>query len=216
MSKGHDAVAIVCSADAGYVLPLTVMLVSVRTHLPARRHLDVHIIDDGIPELEKARLRRSLDVSTVTISWHKPDRSRLVGVPLWGRMPLCTYNKLLVPDVLPEDVHTALWLDCDTLVLGDISPLWDAGTGGHAVLAVQDSLVPLVSSDMGVARYRELGLRADAKYFNCGVVLMNVQRCRPTKRQRPRARLRENVLTRRVVLGAGRNQCRPVRSLGIS
>jgi lipopolysaccharide biosynthesis glycosyltransferase len=178
MGKGHDAVAIVCSADAGYLLPLTVMLVSVRAHLPAHRHLDIHIIDEGIREPEKARLARSLDVETVTISWHTPDRSRLVGVPLWGRMPLCTYNKLLVPDVLPEEVHTALWLDCDTLVLGDISALWDGGTGGYAVLAVQDSLVPLVSSDMGVARYRELGLRADAKYFNCGVLLMNVQRWR--------------------------------------
>jgi lipopolysaccharide biosynthesis glycosyltransferase len=178
MGKGHDAVAIVCSADAGYLLPLTVMLVSVRAHLPAHRHLDIHIIDEGIPEPEKARLARSLDVETVTIAWHTPDRSRLVGVPLWGRMPLCTYNKLLVPDVLPEEVHTALWLDSDTLVLGDISALWDRGTGGYAVLAVQDSLVPLVSSDMGVARYREVGLRADAKYFNCGVLLMNLERWR--------------------------------------
>ena len=131
VSKGHDAVVIVCSADAGYVLPLTVMLASVRAHLPARRHLDIHIIDEDIPEPEKAHLRRSLDLDAVTISWHTADRSRLVGVPLWGRLPVCVYNKLLVPDVLPEEVHTALWLDSDTLVLGDISPLWDEGTGQH-------------------------------------------------------------------------------------
>ena len=178
MSKGHDAVVIVCSADAGYVLPLTVMLASVRAHLPARRHLDIHIIDEDIPEPEKAHLRRSLDLDAVTISWHTADRSRLVGVPLWGRLPVCVYNKLLVPDVLPEEVHTALWLDSDTLVLGDISPLWDEGTADSTVRAVQDSVVPLVSSDMGVARYRELGLRPDAKYFNCGVMLMNVRRWR--------------------------------------
>ena len=178
MSKGHDAVVVVCSADAGYVLPLTVMLASVRAHLPARRHLDIHIIDENIPEPEKAHLRRSLDLDAVTISWHTADRSRLVGVPLWGRLPLCVYNKLLVPDVLPEEVHTALWLDSDTLVLGDISPLWDEGSADGTVHAVQDSLVPLVSSDMGVARYRELGLRPDAKYFNCGVMLINVRRWR--------------------------------------
>jgi lipopolysaccharide biosynthesis glycosyltransferase len=179
MSKGRGAaITIVCSADAGYVLPLTVMLVSVRTHLPEHRHLDVHIIHDGIPNSERTYLRRSLDVEAVTISWHIADRSRLVGVPLWGRLPVCVYDKLLVPDVLPEEVHTALWLDADTLVLGDISPLWDEGTGGNVVRAVEDSVVPLVSSDMGVARYRELGLRADAKYFNCGVMLMNVHRWR--------------------------------------
>ena len=178
MSKGHEPVVIVCSADAGYVLPLTVMLTSARSHLPARRYLDIHVIDENIPEPEKAHLRRSLDLDAVTISWHTADRSRLVGVPLWGRLPISVYNKLLVPDVLPEEIHTALWLDSDTLVLGDISPLWDEGILDSTVRAVQDSVVPLVSSDLGVARYRELGLRPNAKYFNCGVMLMNVRRWR--------------------------------------
>jgi lipopolysaccharide biosynthesis glycosyltransferase len=174
----RDAITIVCSADAAYVLPLTVMLVSLRTHLPAHRHVDVHIIDDRIPEAQKASVQRSLADKHVTLSWHTPDRSRLVGVPLWGRLPVCVYDKLLAPDILPEGVHTALWLDSDTLVVGDVSPLWDAGTGDDIARAVQDPLVPLVSSDMGVARYRELRLRADAKYFNCGVMLINVARWR--------------------------------------
>ena len=178
VGEGRDPVVIVCSASAGYVLPLTVMLASVRAHLSARRHLDIHIIDEDIPEIDKTNLRRSLDLDAVTISWHAADRSQLVGVPLWGRLPLCVYNKLLVPDVLPDEVHTALWLDSDTLALGDISPLWDEGTGDNTVGAVQDSVIPLVSSDMGVARYRELGLRPDAKYFNTGVMLMNVRRWR--------------------------------------
>jgi len=154
------------------------MLTSVRAHLPARRHLNIHVIYENIPEPEKARLRRSLDLDSVTISWHTADRSRLVGVPLWGRLPISVYNKLLVPDVLPEEIHTALWLDSDTLVLGDISPLWDEGILDSTVRAVQDSVVPLVSSDLGVARYREFGLRPNAKYFNCGVMLMNVRRWR--------------------------------------
>jgi lipopolysaccharide biosynthesis glycosyltransferase len=154
------------------------MLTSVRAHLPARRHLNIHIIYENIPEPEKARLRRSLDLDSVTISWHTADRSRLVGVPLWGRLPISVYNKLLVPDVLPEEIHTALWLDSDTLVLGDISPLWDEGILDSTVRAVQDSVVPLVSSDLGVARYREFGLRPNAKYFNCGVMLMNLRRWR--------------------------------------
>jgi lipopolysaccharide biosynthesis glycosyltransferase len=178
VSKRHDPVVIVCSADASYVLPLTVMLVSVRVHLPAHRHLDIHIIDEHLPESKKAHIERSLDIDRVTISWHTADRLRLVGLPLWGRAPVCIYNKLLVPDVLSEEVHTALWLDSDTLVLGDVSSLWDHGTANSIARAVQDPRVPLVSSDMGVARYRELGLRPDAKYFNCGVMVMNVRQWR--------------------------------------
>ena len=216
MSKGHDAVVIVCSADAGYVLPLTVMLTSARAHLPARRHLDIHIIDEDIPEPEKARVRSSLDHDAVTISWHTADRSRFVDVPLWGRLPISVYNKLLVPDVLPEEVHTALWLNSDTLVLGDISPLWDEGTADSTVRAVQDPVVPLVSSDLGVARYREFGLRPDAKYFNCGVMLINVRRWRE-QGVSDRALAYLKTYARDVAfLGAGRDQCGPLGPMGRS
>jgi lipopolysaccharide biosynthesis glycosyltransferase len=152
-----------------------VTLVSVLAHLDARRHLTIHVIDGDIPESERTQLARSLGFESVTLSWHLPDRSRFVGVPLWGRMPISVYDKLLVPDLLPREVDQALWLDSDTLVLGDIALLWDQGAGCHPVLAAQDSLVPLVSSSFGVARYRELGLRADAKYFNAGVMLMELE-----------------------------------------
>src|SRR5207244_1433075 len=58
------------------------------------------------------------------------------------------------------------------------APLWDRGTGDHAVLAVQDSIAPYVSSRFGVARYRELGLPPKAKYFNAGVLVLNLDRWR--------------------------------------
>jgi lipopolysaccharide biosynthesis glycosyltransferase len=166
------------TVEARYVLPLTVMLASVRAHLPARRHLDIHILDENIPESGKAHLRHSLDLGAITNSWHTADRSRLVGVLLWGRLPLCVYNKLLAPDVLPEEVHTALWLDFRHAgAWRPVSTLgW--GTANGTACAVQDSLVPLVSLDIGVPPYRELVLRADAKYFNCGVMLMKMRRWR--------------------------------------
>lgn len=77
------------------------------------------------------------------------------------------------PSCFPN-MEQALWLDGDTLSLADIGPLWDRGAGRHPVLAVQDPLVPFVSSCFGVAGYRKLGLRGSAKYFNAGVMLMNL------------------------------------------
>ena len=214
MSKGHDAVVIVCSAD-GYVLPLTVMLTSARAHLPARRHLDIHIIDEDIPEPEKARVRSSLDHDAVTISWHTADRSRFCRRPSLGSTE-SVYNKLLVPDVLPEEVHTALWLDSDTLVLGDISPLWDEGTADSMVRAVQDLVVPLVSSDLGVARYREFGLRPDAKYFNCGVMLIDVRRWREQGVSDRALAYLKTYAHDVAFLEQGRDQCGPLGPMGRS
>jgi lipopolysaccharide biosynthesis glycosyltransferase len=152
--------------------------VSVLAHLEPDRRINIHVIDGGISEADKCLVARSLGTRSVYLSWHIPDRSRFVGVPLWGRMPISAYDKLLVPDLLPPSTNQVLWLDSDTLVLGDIAPLWDRGAGRHAVLAVQDPLVPLVSSSFGVAHYRELKLQSSAKYFNAGVMLMNLRRWR--------------------------------------
>src|SRR5207244_934035 len=155
-----------------------VTLVSLRAQLDQSRQFVVHIIDGGVPQAEKDVLVRSLGARAVTVSWYPADRRSLVGVPLWGRLPIAVYDKLLIVDLLPSQIHQAIWLDCDTLVLDDVAPLWDCGTGDHAVLAVQDSIAPYVSSRFGVARYRELGLAPEAKYFNAGVLVLNLDRWR--------------------------------------
>ena len=192
MNHRRNPVVIVCSADGPYARPLAVTLVSLVAHLDRGRPLEIHVIDRRIPEADKDLLVRSLGRGAVKVLWHHPDRQSLVGVPLWGRMPISVYDKLLIADLLPPDIDQALWLDSDTLVLDDVAPLWDRGTGDHPVLAVQDSIVPLVSSRLGVARYRELGLRPDAKYFNAGVMVMNVGRWR---RQRVTERALEYLKT---------------------
>lgn len=174
MSRDRHTIVVVCSADRHYLQPLAVTLVSALSHIEPGRDVHLHVIDGTIPDPEKGLFIRSVSDKAVSVFWHCADRSRFLGVPLWGRLPISVYDKLLVPDLLPRDVDQALWLDGDTLVLGDVAPLWDRGTDLHPLLAVQDPSVPLVSSRFGVSRYRELGLPDSAKYFNAGVMLMNL------------------------------------------
>jgi lipopolysaccharide biosynthesis glycosyltransferase len=174
MDAPRNPIVVVCSTDRSYLRPLAVTLVSLFAHLDRTRQLVVHVIGRQISSADKELLARSLGDGPVSVCWHSPDRLRLVGVPLWGRMPISVYDKLLVADLALPEVDQALWLDSDTLVMADVAPVWDRGPGHHPLLAVQDSLVPLVSSRFGVARYRDLGLRPDAKYFNSGVMLMNL------------------------------------------
>ena len=93
-------------------------------------------------------------------------------------MPITTYDKLVIARLLPPAVRKAIWLDGDVLVLGDLAELWDADMSDHHALAVQDAIVPLVSSRFGVAGYRELGIPPEAKYFNAGVMVINTTRWR--------------------------------------
>lgn len=172
-----EPMVVVCAANGAYALPLAVMLRSVVTHLAPERRLVIYVIDDGISADDKRRVVASLSDRAV-LHWLEPQRTGYSSLPLWGRMTLTTYDKLLAPALLPASVEKAIWLDCDLLALSDVTPLWDADLAGHHVLAAQDALVPYVSSRFGVAGWRELGLPADAKYFNAGVLVMDCARWR--------------------------------------
>ena len=43
----------------------------------------------------------------------------------------------MMPHLSP-DMHKALYLDCDIIVLGSIRPLWDTDISDYALAAVED------------------------------------------------------------------------------
>jgi len=173
-----DPLMIVCGADTRYVRPLGVMLRSVVANLSSNRKATVYILDAGIEPKHKAEVTATWDPELVTAHWIPTEDGAFDGVPLWGRMPVTTYYKLRIADMLPPAVRRAIWLDCDLVVVSDLARLWDTDCGDHHVMAVQDSIVPLVSSPFGVTHYTQLGIPATAKYFNAGVMVVNVDKWR--------------------------------------
>jgi lipopolysaccharide biosynthesis glycosyltransferase len=170
----HQPLVIACGADDQYVQPLAVMLESALTNLSSDRGVDLYIIDGGIEPSHKRDLVSSWNRNSVSLHWLSPRESSFSGLPLWGRMPIATYYKLLIPEMLPATVHKAIWLDCDLVVTADLAWLWDNDLGGRHALAVQDPAVPFVSSRNGVADHEQLGIAREAKYFNAGVMLVDL------------------------------------------
>ena len=167
-------VVVACGADDQYVQPLAVMLQSVFTNLSSERSVALYIIDGGIGPAHKRSLVQSWDRQSVSVHWLSPQESSFSGLPLWGRMPVATYFKLLIPEMLPASLHKAIWLDSDLVVTADLAWLWDSDLAGQHALAVQDPGVPLVSSRNGVADHKQLGIASEAKYFNAGVMLVDL------------------------------------------
>jgi lipopolysaccharide biosynthesis glycosyltransferase len=171
-------VVIACASDAAYVMPLAAMLRSVVDNLSARRTAAIHILYSRIPPARQEEVERSLPAGRCVVHWIPADDSMFSGLPLWGRMPVSTYFKLSIADLLPADADRVVWLDCDLLVLDDIGALWEQELDGRHLGAVQDAIVPRVSSRFGVANYARLGMNADAMYFNAGVMLVDLAQWR--------------------------------------
>jgi lipopolysaccharide biosynthesis glycosyltransferase len=170
----QNPVVIACATDDRYVQPLAVMLQSVLTNLSVSRTIDVYVIDGGIEPGNKRDLVKLWDPDRGTVNWLPAKASQFSGLPLWGRMPVATYYKLLITELLPPALSKTIWLDCDLVVTGDLAELWDMDLAGRHALAVQDPGVPFVSSRDGVACHQQLGLAKHAKYFNAGVMVVNL------------------------------------------
>lgn len=112
------------------------------------------------------------------INWLEVQVGGLADIKIVHRyMSPLIYVRLLIPDLLPVDVEKVLYLDSDIVVNDDIGELWDIDLSQKTLFAVRDRIA-FVSAPGGLANYRELGIAPDAKYFNSGVLLMNLKRWR--------------------------------------
>ena len=172
-SSKSTTIHVACAADAHYVMPMATMLRSLFANVGSTCTIHVHALDGGIDDRDKAKISESCG-GRGSIHWLPAGDTRFPGAPLWGRMSVSTYYKLLIAERLPAELAKVIWLDCDMLVLGDIARLWDTDLAGRHALAAQDAVVPLVSSRSGVAAWQEIGLPDRAPYFNAGVMMIDL------------------------------------------
>ena len=165
---------VVCAADNNYAMQLTVVARSAIEHLERDRNLRLFIIDGGITEQNKAKIARSLDSNRCTLTWLKVDPESQIKGPTLRHVTAAAYLRLSIPELLPDSIQKAIYLDSDLIVHADLGKLWDMPLEDHSLLAVQDFKIPYVSSPNGLSNYQEIGLSPDCQYFNSGVLVFNL------------------------------------------
>jgi lipopolysaccharide biosynthesis glycosyltransferase len=178
-------VTVACAANEGYVIPMTVMLTSIVCNLNPDRDMDIYIIESDIQSGQREKIETSIlqnkKNQRVDIHWLKLDKSLIDDLPVAGHVGHITsetYARLLAPDLLPATCHRLVWLDCDVVVLADISALHDVDDDGQTVAAVSNVVHPYVSSPLYgstvVFNHAELGIPATNRYFQAGVMVVNL------------------------------------------
>jgi lipopolysaccharide biosynthesis glycosyltransferase len=91
------------------------------------------------------------------------------------RFPVSVYLRFLIPFCLPVECEKVIYLDSDLLVLENLSELWDMDVSNVPVAALHES-----NTHSAHAFGRILGMESsmDTKYFNTGVLVMNLTRWR--------------------------------------
>ena len=175
-------IRIVLATDRNYVMPLAVAIASAAFSCDRCRTLVFSVIASNVDTASRAKVERSLariGFPRARIEWIEAPEQRLAGLKLAHQYTTSlTYARLLIAELLPSFVDKALYLDCDTVVNEDIAELFDMDLQGRSLLAARDYSTTTVSGRTGIRNYRELGIPANAHYFNAGVLVIDVAKWR--------------------------------------
>lgn len=149
--------------DENFVIPALVCLVSVFENNGGDVH--AYVLTDGVSERSREKFRCLSETYGQRIEVMTIDRSRFDGLTVNERFPVSMYYRFMLPDFLPNE-DKVLYLDCDIIVRHSLTPLYDIDLTDKALAAVVgESCDDIVFENI---------LQIHHKYFNSGVLLMNL------------------------------------------
>lgn len=160
---------ITCSTDVNYLQHCIAMLCSVLEN-NKKHNITIHLLHHLLPQYCQCFLYEMCCRYRQKIIFYDVDESSLSRVHFKHQdLSIATYYRLLLPSLLDNSIDKILYLDCDVIVLQDISELFKIDISNYGVAAVKDS-APISN------KHRLLiGLELDDKYFCAGVLLINMK-----------------------------------------
>lgn len=162
-----------------YVPYACVTLKSIAEHAKDGDDVRVHILSDYISERNKKRLEcyclNNIKQVRVNCEFHIIDSQlddEILELPpqtlIWTKL---AWYRILLPDLLGQDVRRVLYLDCDVYVNDDLDSLF-AMDMGKSIAACLDTEAYKDET------YERLGYESRYRYVCSGVLLMNLDRWR--------------------------------------
>ncbi|MGK6353276.1 glycosyltransferase family 8 protein [Parapedobacter sp. DT-150] len=178
MEKKNLSIVVVC--DDYYAILLAAFLKSVEINHRSEEIIDVFIIDDSISKLNFNRIVNSLNTSKLILHWIRMEEAipNDINLPFINNAyPLNILVRLFIPHFIPAHIKKIIYFDVDMIMLDDIINLWNIDIKDKIIGAVSDTIGPIEKTiGNGIENYKELGLNPDAKYFNSGLLVIDVER----------------------------------------
>jgi lipopolysaccharide biosynthesis glycosyltransferase len=165
---------VLCACDQPYLPHAATMLCSLLEHNSISR---IHLIYSSIASRELAKLESLVARYRTAIAFYEVVPTDFHDLRVDGHATVAVYYRLLAPRLLPADINKILYLDSDIIVRRSLNDLWDTDLTDRALAAVPD-YDPWAPSTIWATCCEDakgLGFPVGAKYFNSGVLLINLQ-----------------------------------------
>src|SRR5207253_4985781 len=173
-----EPVVLALASDERYFPGLYCAVASALSHLDVTSKVDLKVLDGGISGTSRDTLSKLVNRfgESVRLEFVTVDPSVFGKATPGPGQSHMAYCRILLPHLL--DVPRVIYLDCDVLVFRDLSELFDLELlPGKVLGAVPDSETLSIAEDSPhMADAANPG--AEGAYFNCGVMLLNLERLR--------------------------------------
>ncbi|MDO4962377.1 MAG: glycosyltransferase family 8 protein [Eubacteriales bacterium] len=163
---------IVYNCNDKFAVHTAVSITSLFEHNKSADEINVYILGNGVRNLSISRFdetaaRYGRAIQVIDLKDYETVLKLMLGkAPDTGSFDVTVLARLFAPSHLPDEVSRFLYLDADTVVLGDISELYDTELSGNVCAMAAE---PTIYAD---TRER-LGLGAADPYFNSGMLLVD-------------------------------------------
>lgn len=175
---------VTCSTDDNYVQHCMAMLCSLYENNKEHRFA-VHLLVDSLSENSRVLISRLGERYQNTTIFHDIDAGLLRNIQLNDiqfngkkMYSIATYYRMFLPSLLPVDIDRILYLDCDIIVLQNVSELYGLNMEGYGVAAVKDA-TPFDSYH----RFK-MGLGLQHSAFCAGMMMINLDYWRKNECQK--------------------------------
>ena len=170
--KGEESMDILYSSSDSYAFLTGISIFSLLENNKSCDRIHIYIMDNHISAENKDKLVEVANNYKRQISFvPMPDMKELTGQEIdTRRWNISTFGRLYMASALPETVHKVLNIDCDTIILDSIEPLWNADMSGK----VFGGMLECIND-----RYRKnVGKTSGDYYLNGGIVFLNLDEVR--------------------------------------
>lgn len=158
------------TCDNNYVWLMGISTISLFENNKNIEDLKVYLLGENISEDNKNELKKIGEEYGREVEVINVPKLNIPPSLVSARWPLSAFTRLFSGVILPDNIGRILYLDCDTIISGDISELDTVEFNGNIAMGVKDCISGTYKQNVG--------LDSNSPYINAGVILFDMDALR--------------------------------------
>lgn len=161
---------ILISSDINYLDKYITMLYSLKQN--TKEIINAYFLNYRVENNDISQFKTILKKYKINVEIIDVKGIEFGNYPIAHHLSIETYFRILAQFILPTEIDRILWLDADIIVMKDISAFYNQVFQGKVYIVCEEKVN---NTEYGMNLKKSIGLPDDYKYFNAGVMLMNLE-----------------------------------------